>query len=221
MNFSIAMCTFNGADFLPAQLESLTKQTLKPKELIICDDGSSDSTQTILKTFAAQAQIRVSVHVNQETLGVVQNFSRAIELCSGEVIALCDQDDVWEPSKLERIANALTAVPVSGLVFSDGEIVDEHLQPLGTTLWKVFNFDEKKRKSLSAGRFDFLVPGWTVTGATLAFRSKYRELCLPIPTNLPMIHDGWIALVVAAVAPVVAINEPLIKYRCHSKQHTS
>src|SRR5262245_8486729 len=126
MKFSIAMCTFNGADYLPAQLESLSKQTLRPAELIICDDGSSDSTQTILNTFAAEAPIPVSVHVNQETLGVVRNFAQAIELCSCEVIALCDQDDVWEPTKLEQIANAFTAVPESGLVFSDGEIVDEH-----------------------------------------------------------------------------------------------
>ncbi|PWT96239.1 MAG: glycosyltransferase family 2 protein [Blastocatellia bacterium] len=220
MNFSVAMCTFNGADFLPAQLESLAAQTLKPTELIICDDGSTDSTQSILREFATQAPFPVSIHTNSHTLGVVENFERAIGLCSGELIALCDQDDVWVPSKLQNLTDAFRQTSEPGLVFSNGEIVDQNLQSLGTTLWQVFKFDEEKRKSLSFERFEFLVPGWTVTGATLALRSRYRELCLPIPRNLPMIHDGWIALAIAAVAPVVAINEMLIKYRCHEKQHT-
>ncbi|HSB29790.1 MAG TPA: glycosyltransferase family 2 protein [Pyrinomonadaceae bacterium] len=220
MNFSIAMCTFNGADYLQAQLDSLANQTLKPGELIVCDDGSIDATHEILSDFAGEAPFPVSVKINKNKLGVVQNFAQAIELCSGEVIALCDQDDVWHPQKLERLMTAFNGTSRPGLVFSDAEIVDKDLQPMHVTLWQTIKFDEKQRKSLSSEKFEFLAPGWTVTGATLAFRSEYRALCLPIPTNLPMIHDGWIALTIAAVAPVVAIAEPLIKYRRHSNQHT-
>ena len=65
---------------------------------------------------------------------------------------------------------------------------------------------------------DTSITGWTVTGATMAFRSNYKTLSLPIPTNIQMIHDGWIALTVAAVADVVTIDEPLIKYRQHERQ---
>jgi hypothetical protein len=72
---------------------------------------------------------------------------------------------------------------------------------------------------LEKGRtLEVLMPGWTVTGATMAFRSKYNRLFLPIPPEIPMIHDGWISLVIAGVAEVILLDEPLIKYRQHSGQ---
>jgi hypothetical protein len=65
---------------------------------------------------------------------------------------------------------------------------------------------------------DVLLPGWTVTGATMAFRTTFRNIALGIPEDLAMIHDGWIALVIAAVSDVALIDEPLIKYRQHRGQ---
>jgi hypothetical protein len=97
--------------------------------------------------------------------------------------------------------------------------VDEKLNPLDRRMWNEVGFGAHKRKLVANGRaLDVLISGWTVTGATMAFRSQYRKLSLPIPTNIQMIHDGWIALTVAAVADVVAIDEPLIKYRQHERQ---
>lgn len=212
------MCTFNGAAYLPAQLESIALQTLPPHELIICDDGSTDSTQAIVKDFAAQASMPVSLHVNARTLGVKKNFEQAIALCSGDVIALCDQDDVWHLEKLQRFENTLTREPTTGLVFSDAEIVDADLNSSGRTMWQALGFDRQKRRSIELGRFELLVPGWTVTGATMAFRSRYRKLCLPIPAELQMLHDGWIALTIASVAKVIPLDESLIRYRTHSNQ---
>jgi hypothetical protein len=86
-------------------------------------------------------------------------------------------------------------------------------------MWDEVGFDSHKRKLVAQGRaLEVLIPGWTVSGATMAFRSKYAKLSLPIPTTIPMIHDGWIALTVAAVSDVVIIDEPLIKYRQHERQ---
>lgn len=212
------MCTFNGADYLQAQLNSIALQTRLPDELIICDDGSIDSTQAIVETFMENASIPVSLHVNEHTLGVRKNFEQAIELCSGDLIALSDQDDVWNSTKLQRLEKAFAESPDVGLVFSDAELVDADLNSMGTTMWQALEFDVRKRKLIELGRFDLLMPGCTVTGATMAFRSKYRKLCLPIPTDLPMLHDAWIALTIASIARLVAIDETLIKYRQHEKQ---
>jgi hypothetical protein len=86
-------------------------------------------------------------------------------------------------------------------------------------MWNEVGFDENKKKLLRNGRaLEVLVTGWTVTGATMAFRAGFKNICLPVPDGIPMIHDGWIALTIAAVADVVALDEPLIQYRQHARQ---
>jgi glycosyltransferase involved in cell wall biosynthesis len=208
------MCTYNGAAFLRAQLESILAQSRRPDEIVICDDGSTDETESVVKEFAP-----IVFHRNEKNLGAVKNFERAIGLCTGDIITLSDQDDVWREDKLQRIEEAFRMTPTAGLVFSEAEIVDENLTSLNRRMWNEVDFNAHKRKLVAQGRaLDVLITGWTVTGATMAFRSEYKKLALPIPIDIPMIHDGWIALSVAAVSDVIAIDEPLIKYRQHEGQ---
>ena len=212
MRISVAMCTYNGAEFLPAQLESIFAQTRAADEIVVCDDGSTDKTKSLIPD-------NVIFHENEKNLGTVKNFELAIGLCTGDVIVLSDQDDVWRPDKLQLIEDAFNRNPNVGLVFSDADVVDENLNPLGRRMWDEVGFDSHKRKLVTQGRaLDVLIPGWTVSGATMAFRSRYAKLSLPIPTTIPMIHDGWIALTVAAVSDVALIERPLIKYRQHQRQ---
>jgi hypothetical protein len=219
MKISVAMCTYNGAAFLPAQLESIVTQSRKPDEIIICDDGSTDQTRALLEKFAKESPIPVSLKFNQQNLGSIKNFEQAVRSCTGDIIVLSDQDDVWHTDKLGKIDEAFQSEPNVGLVFSDAEIVDENLQPLNRRMWDEVGFDAHKRKLVGMGRaLEVLVTGWIVTGATMAFRSNFMKLSLPIPEGIAMIHDGWIALTIATVAGVVPIEEPLIKYRQHSRQ---
>ena len=219
VKISVAMCTYNGADFLPAQLESIVAQSRPPDEIVICDDSSTDETQTLLNRFAADSPVPVSMQFNESNLGSVKNFEQAIRLCNGDVIALSDQDDVWRSDKLQLIEDSFNKAPKAGLAFSDAEIVAEDLTPLGRRMWDEVGFDSHKRKLVRSGRaLEVLIMGWTVTGATMAFRSKFVKLSLPVPDGIAMIHDGWIALTIAAVADVVMIEEPLIKYRQHGGQ---
>jgi glycosyltransferase involved in cell wall biosynthesis len=217
--FSIAMCTWNGEAFLREQLASFSAQTRLPDELVVCDDNSSDDTARIVSDFAATAPFPVHLHVNEQNLGSTKNFERAIGLCRGDIIALADQDDVWLPEKLRRLEDCFESEPGVGLVFTDAEVVDEELRPLGYRLWQSVGFDDAARRLVRGGRvLDVLLPGWTVTGATMAFRAGFRDLVLEIPTDLALIHDGWIALLIASVAGVSFIDEPLIKYRQHARQ---
>ena len=219
MKISIAMCTYNGAEFLSAQLESILDQTRLPDEIVICDDCSTDDTPNILKKFATESPVPITVHINDQNLGSVKNFERAISLCTGDVIALSDQDDVWRSDKLALFETVLNNSPSAGIVFSDAAIVDENLEPLNRRMWDEVGFDTHKRKLLKTGRaLDVLITGCTVTGATMAFRSRFVKLSLPIPEAIAMIHDGWIALSIAAVADVIAVDEPLIQYRQHAQQ---
>jgi glycosyltransferase involved in cell wall biosynthesis len=219
MRISVAMCTYNGAEFLPAQLESIFAQTRTPDEIVICDDGSTDETLQILTKTAAGSSIPISFKFNRQNLGSIKNFEQAISLCNGDVIALCDQDDVWRRDKLELMEHKFRKTPAAGLVFSDAEIVDENLKSLNRRMWTQVGFGRRKRRFVRTGRaLEVLITGWTVTGATMAFRSEFLKLCLPIPDDIAMIHDGWIALTIAAVADVAPMDQPLIKYRQHPRQ---
>jgi len=217
--FSVAMCTYNGARFVAEQLASVAGQTRPPDELVVCDDGSTDETCALVERFAARAPFPVRLCVNEHNLGSTRNFGRAIALCTGDLIALSDQDDVWHPSKLEKLEARFAARPSVGFVFTDAELVDEHLRPAGRRLWDSVGFGPKERRLVRGGRaLDLLLPGWHVTGATMAFRAKFRSLVLEIPEDLALIHDGWIAAVIAGVADVDFVEEPLLKYRQHPRQ---
>ncbi len=220
---SVALCTYNGEKYLGEQLASIAAQTRPPDELVICDDRSTDGTVDVVKRFAAQAPFRVRLEVNENNLGSTRNFERAIAMCEGELIALSDQDDVWLPEKLELLERQLDA-PGVGLAFTDGELVDEELRPLGRRVWETIRFGEAEQRLLREGRiFEVLVDHNVVTGSAMCFRAAFRPLVLPLPTDIMhdgwrVIHDGWIALLVSAVADLAVVAEPLFKYRQHENQ---
>src|SRR5438270_11298194 len=118
------MATFNGARFLAEQLESIANQSVAPVELIICDDQSGDETQQIVQAFAERAEFPVHIHVNQYRLGYARNFRKAASLCSGELIAFCDQDDWWLPERLEVCALRFDDAGLQ-LLYHNAWLVDE------------------------------------------------------------------------------------------------
>ena len=99
---SIAMTTYNGEKYLAEQLDSILSQTHTDWELIICDDCSTDSTWQILQEYA-QKDSRIKIYKNEQNLGFKKNFEKAIGLCTGDYIALSDQDDVWFPEHLSLL----------------------------------------------------------------------------------------------------------------------
>ena len=219
MHISIALCTYNGARFLEGQLTSLVSQNRRPDEVVICDDCSTDSTISLLRAFATNAPFPVFLHENSTRLGSTKNFERSISLCRGDVIALCDQDDIWEKNKLSLTEDCFRNNPNAGLVFTDALIVDENANPLGYNLWQTLGLDGASQARIkSPAAFDILIQRPLVTGATMAFRSKFRDLVLPIPEDISLIHDAWIALMISLVASLDPIDRPLVKYRQHATQ---
>jgi glycosyltransferase involved in cell wall biosynthesis len=212
---SVALCTYNGEQFLQAQLQSLLSQTRLPDELVVADDGSTDRTLEILRAFVAP--FPVQIQVNEERLGPAQNFAAAMGRCTGSIICFCDQDDVWEPGKIEKMVRAFAGSPRPGFVFSDAQMCDDAGKSLGYRLWSSVGFTGRLRRQWDAGdAFGVLVRQNVVTGATLAMDARYRGLILPIASG--WMHDGWIVLLLAAIVPAAAIDEPLIRYRQHATQ---
>lgn len=218
MKTSVALCTYNGERYLLEQLESIAGQSVPVDEIVICDDRSTDRTPDIIRSFAATSTVPVRAYFNEENLGSNKNFEKAIELCSGEIIFLSDQDDVWMPRKMERFLAIFDADPEVGLIFSDALLVNEELRPTRLRLWQL-TFRRRDRKRFQAGDgLEVLLEKNVITGATMAFRSDLRRLSLPVPHGTDMIHDGWISLMAALYTKIAMISEPLVKYRQHQGQ---
>jgi glycosyltransferase involved in cell wall biosynthesis len=212
---SVALCTYNGSRFLREQLESIAAQTRIPDELVVCDDGSTDSTAQIVADFARQVPFPVHWHAHPTPMGSTKNFEKAISLCDGDVINLSDQDDVWLPDRLHATESAFQSDAAAGAFFSDAEIVDDSLNALGYRLWDIVRFGRAEQEDMRRGRaVPLLLRRNVVTGSTLAFRSEFRQLILPIPEG--WVHDAWIAFLVGAAGKLVFASRPLIKYRQHS-----
>lgn len=220
VKISVAMTTYDGARFLREQLDSIFAQTRVPDEIIVCDDHSSDTTPQLLQEYVVRSPCVMTVIINNENLGSTRNFEKAIGLCTGNIIVLCDQDDVWRPRKLEVIEETFTASPDLGAVLTNADLIDEDGVLFLRDLWTRCRFNARRRRALnSSRRFDLLLGLPFATGATMAFRASFKPLVLPIPTGSPtFLHDRWIAVLIAAVGGIGIIPEKLIAYRIHRQQ---
>lgn len=214
MRISVALCTYNGERYLGEQLASILFQSRKPDELVICDDMSTDRTLEIVREFSRIAPFAVRILENEQRLGSSRNFGKAIEECRGDVIALSDQDDIWVARKLAVIEEFFNRFPDTDMVFSDADIVDQELQPLGFTLWEAMRFSKREWEEVESGHaLRVLLRRNVVQGAAMALRSQIRQHVLPVPEDV--VHDAWIAVQVAIVGRMRLIRESLVSYRQH------
>lgn len=209
---SVAMATFQGERFLEEQLDSILCQTLPPFELEIGDDGSDDDTVDIIKRFAARAPFPVRLQVNQRRLGHAENFLRTAERCSGDLIALSDQDDRWHSHKLATCIKPFADARVQ-VVSHDARIVDVAGHPMGARL------GERPRDTMRPK-----APLQVEYGLTMLFRRELAEYCHVWPLSVggtvpnrttPMGHDHWFYFLGTALGEVVTLDECLVDYRQH------
>ena len=197
---SVAMATYNGEKYIHEQLESILKCLGDDDEIIVSDDGSTDST---LKKVAEFGDPRIKLTEGPKK-GVKKNFENAIRNCSGRYIFLSDQDDIWEPSKVEKVLEAFNADKCA-VVVHNCELIDEDG---GKLLDSYFAY----RKS-GSGRFKNFVKN-SYMGCCMAFDATYKDKILPIPDDIEM-HDQWIGLICERYGKAVFIDDILLKYRRH------
>lgn len=217
LRLSIVLCAYNGAAYLQPQLDSLLAQTRLPDEIVIGDDGSTDASMEILQAFATRARgvgIAVQLLHHRENVGYVDNFSAGLRTAAGELLFLCDQDDVWRADKLARMAERFEHDPSLLLLHGDARLVDAAGLPLGCSLFEALRMTPQEREAIHDGRaFDVVLRRSFVTGATAALRRELVMQALPVAPG--WIHDEWLAAVAASVGRVDFIDQPLIDYRQH------
>ncbi|WP_308468145.1 glycosyltransferase family 2 protein [Rathayibacter soli] len=210
---SVALCTHNGAAYLQTQLVSILEQTRPVDEIVVSDDASTDATLEIVRaTLASIGSVKVTILHNDPPLGVTVNFEQAIRATTGDIVILCDQDDVWHPN---RVAAAVQGLANGALLqFSDASLIDMDGSPLGGSLFAALEIDAQTRAALVDGRaFQTLLKRNLATGATVAFRRELLGEALPIPAA--WVHDEWLTIFAAVRESVAVSTEQLIGYRQH------
>ena len=200
------MATYNGARYLQAQLDSILAQTLLPNELVVSDDGSTDATLAIVEAFANRAPFAVRLIRNEERLGYGQNFNRALMQTTGDLVFLCDQDDVWFPEKIARLTEVARGEPNAGLLIHDGAITDAALSPSGATI-----VGQHRGRGHTDDSYTH--------GCCVAVKREFLNLCLPIPPGYPA-HDTWLVGVATALARRRLLPDVLLFYRRHESAVT-
>ena len=219
LDVSVALCTRNGARYLPEQIRSICTQTPLPREIVLSDDGSTDDTLAVVRDTLAQCdvadRIELRVFSNVPPLGVTRNFEQAVRACSHDLIALCDQDDAWHPGRLARMAAQFESRPDLLLLHTDARLVDAQLEPLGSTLFHALEVQPAELSAISRGEaFGVLLRRNLVTGATTMFRKTLLDTALPFAPE--WVHDERLAAVAAAIGRMDVLPEPTIDYRQHA-----
>ncbi len=200
---SVCIATYNGESYIRDQLRSVLVQLSPHDEVVVADDGSTDDTLAVIAAFG-DARIRLLQSCGR--LGVVKNFERALLSAQGDIIFLCDQDDVWMPDKCAQFFSAFDSDPKILVVVSDAQVIDAS----GTVTAPSFM---AMRGGFSSGLSSTLIRN-RYLGCAMAFRRELIFAALPIPRWAPM-HDMWLGALGSIIGKVYYIPVPLLQYRRH------
>lgn len=205
---SIAIAAYCGEKYLVRQLESLYRQTLKPDEIIICDESPHDLLFPLVQESAKNAPCEVKFFKNEKVLGPAGNFAKAIEKTSGDIIFLCDQDDVWQENKVERMVKEFNRYPSCDVVFCNSRMVDKDLNLLGYGTADTVRFTKEKAEDLNNGKgLLHLLRTPMLYGHNIAMRRSFLSIFLPMP-ELDS-HDLFIAELCAGRGKIRCVYEDL------------
>lgn len=215
MRISIAIAAFKGEKFIASQVESIISQSLIPWEVVITDDSPDDETFKTVQKIDFKG-IKWKYYRNEYQLGPVANFKKAITMCSGDLIALADQDDVWDPNKLAVLTKQFTGIDndLPTIAFSDLKLIDSS----GKTISE--SFFRRNKISPQTFLFEHLLYENFLMGCSMIINQAMRLEVLQMPEDIIM-HDYWIALIAYSFGNYIYVDEQLMSYRSHDDTVTN
>ncbi|MDP9958412.1 glycosyltransferase [Chryseobacterium lathyri] len=220
MTASVALCTYNGEKYIAEQLESILSQIRPVSEIIVCDDNSTDETFKILSDYAARYPDIIRIHRNTENTGYVQNFEKAMSLCTGDLVFLCDQDDRWNKDKTAIVTQIFEKHPHIDIISHNIKLFGEEINSAEEiTYWDLdsINPDHFTQPQDIVKRI--LFKGNIFPGMSTAIRSTFLKENLPLKKiNSTIIHDYELLLIASSKDSVWMEKRILGEYRIHPKQ---
>lgn len=202
---SVCVATYNGEKYIAEQLRSILCQLGPADEVVVSDDGSTDSTLSVV---ASLADNRVRI-VHSTAHYFKWNFYNALCVAKGDIIFLSDQDDVWLEGK---VARCLTELETYDLVCHNSRMVDEQLRPLKDDFFRFYGSGPGLLKNAINN---------TYFGSCMAFRRSVWEASLPWPKTNEIGHDIWLGLVAEMTGKTRFIDTPYLLYRRLSESRTN
>lgn len=207
---SVCIAAYQGQRYIARQLQSIFPQLSEYDEVIVVDDGSTDGT---CFEISALRDSRLLLLRNDKNEGVLRTFETALSHCSGDIVFLSDQDDLWLPKKVETVLDAFANDGQLMLVASDAILIDDNGDKIAESFYA-------QRGKFRSGLWSNLLVG-KFHGCTMAFRSTLLRNVLPFPPGTQAHHDTWIGCVNTLMGGKTKyISEPLVAYRRHSANVT-
>lgn len=216
-DYSIVITTYNGSKYLIELLDSIRNQTVRPMEVIILDDCSSDNTHRIVTDYIKQYSLEHwKFIVNEHNKGWKENFFQGFSLANGTFIFPCDQDDIWESNKCETMLKVMTDHPDISVLASGYSIFYSEEDHARNSYGKGISSDGK------------LVPvtvneKWchvTRPGCTFCFRKEFFDR-IKASWKTEFAHDAILWRNACIEHSLYIINLPLIRFRRHGDNATS
>ena len=211
-SISVCIATHNGEKYIKEQLESILPQIGESDEIVISDDGSTDNTISVIETLHDK-RIRIIRYIQPDNplsgmqrglLYASRNFENAMNHAKGNYIFLCDQDDIWYPTKVQKMMEALKSYDI---VKHDFSTIDEN--------GSIIELNHYKREQQIKRSWLYLIKTLPFRGCCLAFRSWILEASSPFPKQC-LQHDSWIGINAKLVnAKFLYIDQPLLFHRIH------
>lgn len=221
LKVSVAIATYNSQKYIIDQLKSIVNQTVPVNEVILTDDCSSDSTVEIINNFIVNEKLyNWTLYQNTKNLGYAENFKKAISKASGDIIILCDHDDLWLPNKVSIIKNVFSAKPeILALATSFVRIDENGCEKPIRNLWRHSNNNlirhSVKKDSLNQISIKEIAVNNISPGCCCAFRASIKEDILKYETSLP--HDWQINFIASVKGGLFYLDSITTKYRIYEK----
>lgn len=203
VSVSVVMATYNGKGYLQEQIDSVLAELQPGDELIVVDDASHDGTPELLASLVWPTLRLVQ---NPSNIGVLRTFEHGLLLASGDIVFLCDQDDIWLPGKRAAFLNAFAADRRTLVVVSDAQLIDAKGGVIAPSFMAT-------RGGFKGGLISTVVRN-RYLGCAMALRREVFAAALPIPRFVPM-HDMWLGAVASVAGRVRYLPSPLLQYRRH------
>lgn len=210
---SVCITTYNGEKYILDQLRSILSQLDLNDEILVSDDGSTDTTIDIIEKIS-DPRIRIFNHTkdnkfpNFSFYKISKNFEFALMHAKGDLIFLADQDDVWQPEKVKTVK---LKIGDKLLLLHDCKVVNDNTEIISPSYF-----------ALNKSRIGFIhnTINSSYLGCCMAFKKELLEIALPLPTN-PVPHDIWVGLIAEWKNKVVFCNDKLVLYRRHDENQSS
>lgn len=207
MTISVCLATYNGEKFINKQIDSILKQISSDDELIIVDDFSLDNTVQVIRKLNDS---RIKIFINNQNMGHVYSFGRAIDLAAKDVIFLSDQDDIWMDNRVTFMIDQILKSNAL-LVSTNSKFIDAYGNKID---YFIYGVNSKTSNNYLGNIIDIYLGKKNYFGCTMAFKKELKSIILPIPSYVES-HDLWIALAANINKSNLHCNETTLERRIH------